>query len=461
MESKTIAGDMSSGLGGVSDPAMLALLKVNKALYKMPPIVEIANSRHYQVTYPQQSQYGAGETVVFDLSTGAGYVDPMTSYLRFKIVVGPQDQKADFGAGSAANCLERVTVRSRDGSELSRLEGANLWQNFAQRYECSREAFYSSKPAEGFQDDGSGATNPSTGATAVLSAAVDKGAVFVIPLQYLSPFFKQQKLLPSHICEGLRVEIQLASAGQVLFVAAGPVPGDLSYTWSAIELALDVYSLGDAYARKIAQQAASEGLVLYHDEYYRQLASGNASSYDFDVRKAASLAKQIVCIARSTAQLGSSTDTALQQCFVSTPYDWSRIQFHIGSVYYPNKPLEIAAATTAANTARYTYEHYYYTLAAWRRTDCNDGTEVRADKDFSSTQAVDDAQGKGTGISLNCASAWLGKSCASDLSGMMINNSRALIAELRFNNALEGRIDAYLKHWRIVKCFVSNVVVRD
>ncbi len=460
MESKSLAGNTSSGLGSVSDPAMLALLKVNKALYKMPPIVEIANSRHYQVTYPQQSQYSAGETVVFDLATGAGYVDPMTSYLRLKVTASPEAGLGDFGAGSAFNCVERVTVRSRDGSELSRLEGANLWINISERWTCPREAFYTTKIAQGYQDDGGAGsrTNPADGKSQTFSSATDKGAVFVLPLYILSPFFRQRKLLPSHICEGLRVEIQLASAGQALYTADAPVAG-LTYQWQAIELALDVYNLGDAYARKIAQQAATEGLVLFHDEYYRQLASGSGSSYDFDIRKAASLAKQVVCIPRVAAQLNS---TAFQeQCFNPSPYNWSKIQFHIGSVYYPNKPMEIATPTDNKQYSKYTYEHYQYTLASWRRVDCSDGTQVRPDLDFSAVIATDADQKKTEGMNLNIASAWLGKSCASDLSGMMVNNSRSLIAELKFATDLVGRVDSYLKHWRVIKCFISNVVVRD
>jgi hypothetical protein len=458
MEQKTRAGEMASGLGKVSDPSMLALLKVNKALYKMPPIVEIANSRHYQVTYPQQSSYAAGETVVFDLQTGAGYVDPMTSYLRFLVTASPTTTGlGDWGSGSAANCLERVTVRSRDGSELSRLEGANLFCQYSQRYGCSRPAFDTTLVSQGYQSNVAGiaSSNPADGGQQTLSESDDLGCVYSIPLHVLSPFFKQHKLLPSHICEGLRVEIQLASAGQALYTAAAAVAG-LTYSWSGIELALDVYNLGDAYARKISEQAAREGLVLYHDEYYRQLASGSGTSYDFDIRKSASLAKQILCIPRVSAQLSTAIASSEQQCFVSAPYDWERIQFHIGSVYYPNKPLQIDG-----KTPKKTYEHYYYTLAAFRSTDCRDDPDVRPDLDFTSALATDAVQNKTAGVSLNCAAAWLGKSCASDLSGMMVNNSRSLIAELRFANNLVGRIDAYLKHWRVVKVFISNVVVRD
>jgi hypothetical protein len=433
-----------------------SMLKAAGALYKLPQIIEIAESRHYTTQYPQKPSYGQGETIVFDMATGSSYIDPLTSYLSFQM---SSAVTADWGSGSAANIMERVIVRSKDGTILSQLEGANLFIQFYQRYNCSEEAFNTILVSQGYQANITTAifsSNPATGAFGTFTG----GIRYIIPLHIISPFFNQHKLLPSHICEGLRIEIQLASVGQALYTTV--FDPTATYTINRLELQLDSYMLGNSYDKKLTEMASKQGLILHHDEYYRQLVSGVSDNFEFDMRKAASFAKQILCIPRNNSQISTAVASATQQCFISAPYDWERIQFHIGSTYYPTKPLEITYSGSVANA----YDHYYYTLAAFRKLKCQDAGSVRPDSDFIAQNATTDPTDKKdatgeNGVNLNCAAAWVGKSYNSDNTGSMVNNSRALAADLRFRTPLDGRIDAYLKHLRLVKVGVKNVIVRD
>lgn len=418
------------------------ILQVNKMMYKMPPNLVIASHRQYQTGFPQQSTSVPGDTMIFDLQTGSSFVDSKTSYLRFKITT---TAVGDFGQGSAVNLFDRVTIRSRTGEELTRLEGANLITAFRQRYECPRDWFDTVGCSQGYPDAGlvTGTSFGNFGDGASSWLAATGGCVFVVPMR-IFPFFDQEKLLPPQIMEGLRLEIHLAPASEALFSAAAP-----TYTLSGIQAKWDIYNVGDAYKRKINEMAASEGLTLLHKEYYRTLVSGNTSNYDFDVKKACSKALMTMAIPRLTANLQLGTVDSM----IADVYSIVSQQLHIGSVYWPNTPLtnEVLAPATIPNQATIN-ESYLYTISTFRALSCKDSPDVD-NKSFMGAGA----EPRKFGI----ASAWLGQSQVSDLMGQMINNSRSLLYELRFGDASARRLDVYLKHVRAVHVFVSNVEVRD
>jgi len=47
------------------------------------------------------------------------------------------------------------------------------------------------------------------------------------------------------------------------------------------------------------------------------------------------------------------------------------------------------------------------------------------------------------------------------MSGIVLNNSRALLCNATFHSGVARRIDAYLIHLRLVRVFQNNSVVRD
>lgn len=406
-----------------------SLLQVNRMLYKMPPSISIANSRQYQTGFPQESSYVSGRTMVWDAQTGSQFVDGRTSYLRFKITTN--SGTGDFGEGSAMNVIERVLIRSRQGKELTRLEGAGLINQFKDRYSCPRNWFATAGESEGYPSataSGSTVDNGGDGASVWTG-----GVVFCLPLHKF-PFFDQARLLPPQIMEGLRIELTLASVGQALW-STGTAP--TQYTLSDIEIKWDVYDIADQFKRAVMQMSASQGLNLVHKEYYRTIVSGTASQFDFDIKKAASKALQVISIPRRTSVLNSSASDES----VAEGYNFTRQQYHVGGTYWPNAPLETAVLTVAG-----TAEAYLWNLAAFGAMSC------RKDIDASPRQF---------NALFACSSASLNKSQTSDIQGTIINNSRSLLAELQFNTSAARRIDAYLCHLRAVKVYPSNVVVRD
>ena len=53
------------------------------------------------------------------------------------------------------------------------------------------------------------------------------------------------------------------------------------------------------------------------------------------------------------------------------------------------------------------------------------------------------------------------KDSADPMSGIVLNNSRALLCNATFHSSTTRRIDAYLVHLRLVRVFQNNSVVRD
>lgn len=413
-----------------------SLLQMNRLLYKMPPSLSVASQRHYIDVYPQQRTYGAGDTLVVNMQTGSQFIDARRSYLKLRVTTTAAST-GDFGSGSVANVFKNIRVKSQSGVEICRLQGANLWSNVWQRWNCSRNAFSTTLHAQGY---GTAITGNTDGTGTDLNA----GADFIFPL-YLIPCFNQSKLIPPQLMEGLQIEIELSSVGEAIFSSAGVAP--VSYDISQLQFRLDAYDLADAFERKVNQMASEQGLNLVHKEYYRTLVSQATETYNYDIKKSASKALGIYLAPRLTANLGLVTADSVE-CDANDINQW---QFQVGNTYFPNAPMVIGSANTNQRSA----EAFYYTLAAWHRTDC------RADADVNlSNYSGDGAPATGE-AQMGIAATSLNKSMVSDIAGVMVNNSRSAIIELIFNTQESKRVDSYLCYLRHVKVFVQNAVVSD
>lgn len=401
------------------------LLAVNRLNYKIPPVVSIMKQRHYVSSFADQSTYTPRQTMIFTLQSGSEYIDFRTSYLRFTLTT-TTGSTGDFGLGSSANIFERILVRHRSGTDVSRLEGANLWTNFSQRFESPQEALTTVLAPQGYSLNTSG-----DGKETKLNA----GYNFIIPL-WVFPCFKNGKITPSQAAQGMRFELTLADIGEAIF--SGDVTAPTSYTVSNIELRLDQYQLSDVFARKLNEIAAREGLHMIHHEVYRYLTGGGAATnYDFNVDKSVSKATQFVVVPRTTASITSiAADSMIAQAF-----DWKQFQAHVGSVYYPNAPIVVPSQDLAGVN-----EAYYYSLAGWQG--------LNVDQPQSVTPATFLA-------SFGAMCIWLGTSQASDMAGIQLNNSRSLVVEAQFATSAQRQLSCYLKHLRLVSYFLSNAVVRD
>lgn len=434
-----------------SDSMVDALLQVSKLQYRMPPALGIVSRRNYREDYFQRSSYNAGSTMILDCQTGSDFVDSTNSYLVFRL--STSGVPASLASGSAFNIANRVLIKTRTGREWSRVENSNLISKYMQLYDCEEDWLRTMGQAQGYADNADGRTVPTA------------GAVFVVPLWCVAPCFKRKELCPSQTMEGLRIEIYLESTANVF--RDNGLGSPATYTVENPRIVWDCFDLGDAYKRKIAEMASRQGLNLLHKELFHTIVAAGSpaqTSFNFDVKKAASKALKCHIITRAQQQLDTDTRDSLG----SLAYDYSRIQAHIGADYFPQFPLE--CNVQAGSNANNLNEVYYQTMFAHGKANqCYNPpsvTPVQYDSQNSDGIGGPPTARENCMISIN-----LNKSNVSDLQGYVVNTSRALIVDLqsavRAGNFPDGnadvtrRLDVYLEHLRVLKQYVSNAEIRD
>lgn len=435
MSNPDMNAQMNSGLAE-------SLLMVNKLDYKLPPQISIASKCTHVINYSQQASYSNGDTVIFDVQTGSQFVDPACSYLRF--VVTPSDSTHCFGSGSAKNLFSRVVVRTATGKELSRVEDANLLMKMIDVYNNSNSWRITLGKNQGYSE---------APATNVLADAVPStGKVFTLPIQCLMPCMSPHgaKLVPPNIMSGLRIELALASPNDAFSqVNQSAASSSLaSYTVSNCEMHFKVYELADQFQRKIQEMSQGGLNYLYKEHFHTIVAPGATSNINFDVKKAAS--KSLT--ARILARLTTDLTTAGKDRLASSVYNYTKIQSHIGSDYFPNQPLQINDTPDANNIS----EAYHYALYAQDKLEAWNPTGVTPAQYLGLVN-----NGTGDVYSSGIVAFNFNKSNVSDLAGYTTSNSRALLVDLTQDSPTNVRLDVYLTFLRLAKVYQSNCVVLD
>ena len=419
--------------GGLAE----SLLQVNQLSYRLPPQISIASKCTHVINYPQQSSYNQGQTMIFDCQTGSQFVDPAASYLRF--VVKPSDSLHGFGSGSSANIFSRIVVRTASGKELSRVEDARLIIKMLEVYNYSNDWKNTVGVAQGY-------SKVTGDATTYCDAVPSTGKVFVLPIQCLMPCMNPHgaKLVPPNIMSGLRIEMALASSNNAFCSVSQSAPLTLaSYTVEQSEMHLKVHELADAFQRKI-QEMSQNGLnYLYKEHFHNIVSPGANSNINFDVKKACSKALTARILVRPSV-IAPGRDT-----LASAVYNFTKIQTHIGSDYFPNQPLQVDGTPSLDNIN----ESYYYSLYAQDKLEQWSPSSVSPAQFLGVTDYLDYNNGV---ICFN-----YNKSNVSDLAGYTTSNSRALLVDLQQSSAVDIRLDVYLTFLRLCKAYLSNAIVLD
>jgi len=420
-----------------------SLLQVNKLAYRMPPQLSIASNRTIQTMFSNQSVYTPSNTIIFDVQSGSAFVDPDDSYIRFRVQVqdnvGSGVATYSFGSGSACNIFQRITVFSKTGKELSRVEDANVLNCFMERYKHEQDWVNTLGANQGLSNH--------QGAAVYADAIPAGGKVFCIPLKTLFPCFCpiNGSLIPPNLMSGARVELRLAPAVDALTRVDGSATDPDTYVVTRPELKLRTYMLADQFARKIQEMSATAGLAYLYREHFHAIFSSSNTQINTDVKKACSKALKAHVYARNTADLVAAGRDKL----ASAKYQWDKFQSNIGQNYYPNQPVQVDDVTTEGNA-----EAYRYTMI-------NLGKHHGRPPAVTPTQYTvrDDASNYCNSVVTWCYN----KSTVSDFEGATISNSRSLLLNLTKNAGGNAnlRLDIYLTFLRLCKIMQSNVLVLD
>jgi hypothetical protein len=419
------------------DASVSSDLLVNNLVYKMPSALSLATSRSYMRHFPQVQTYSAGQTMVFDLTSGSSYVDAENSYLTFRVqlVSAAGNISANFGSGSAMNLIRQITIRSRSGTELDRLELCNVWSRIDSTNTLS-DAYLS---RQGLME-GWGLFREGVSDGAILSNVTN--ARFVIPLARLSHLFKPEhkgQKLPPQLMSGLHIEVIWEDVRTAVFLKTGAAGDFAGYVVSNIAIVTDSITMTDDVQKTINMESATNGLeVCYNRIFTSQMAMPlGATSANVSVRKAVSQAKLAYTVCLDKTKLFDVTADS----FKSLPFDVTTWQYRLGSLYFPKEAIQC------------------------------DGTQIDSVESYLNQVQTFNVlkhthdEGSVSFTNFKGGSALLAASFERDqeleLSALPVNNSRTVELDVQFeavsSATLTRQLITFLQYCGVARTFIDNV----
>jgi hypothetical protein len=129
--------------GEEKDAGVRSLIDVNGLAYRMTPGMSVATSRITREWDALRGSYGPGEIMSFAISSGAAYVDPDNSYLKFTINLQvPDDGQSAYyrlfwgddenGRQTALNLFQDMRLTHSSGYEIDRVNRGFAPYKYAQ-----------------------------------------------------------------------------------------------------------------------------------------------------------------------------------------------------------------------------------------------------------------------------------------------------------------------------------------
>lgn len=438
---------------GKKSGGMLNDLLTNENLeYNLPSNATVVVEKNQKVFFFDKTTYVSGEDrMVITLNSGGDFIDGRNSYLAFKLkLAGAAPDAVDFqtfGEGSACNLFQELLIRSRDGEELERIRNLNSLCATKGRWMNAQDYLDKLGSMSGYRSNKLSSTTGATTAPFLADAYSDEelgaakyaGKVFCIPMRDISALFDTDKLLPSFLMAGLRLEFILAPLVSVIHshkAYAGNVYADgakdpTSYTISDPLVRLQTLKLSDSVMNKLTEVAANKGLVIPINTWDLTPATCTAK-LNGEVRRNVSQLLSVIVKPRLTADISSQKKDSMasERAHKVTSY-----RFRLGSSFIPSSSI------TEPN------EHYCLAQLAFNKFKRADAENAVSLKKYLL---------QGAGI----IASDLERS-AIDLSGVAISNSKILAIEADFSDATARTVDIFIHFTRVITSFLTNTLVED
>jgi hypothetical protein len=298
----------------------------NGLSYQLPVPTSVVTNKVKKRSYFQNRSYDSQQTMVCTWSSASDYIDAANSNLvvKVKVLPGALPPACSFGKGSAMNICDNIRVYHRSGTQYTNTQKINAYRAVEDRM-CESENWFSS-------------VGSSMGYDLVQGYFGDVGFdehLFVIPLKKVHPFFDgSSALLPSAMVGALRVEIDLATVGNIFKV--GNVAGTaapVDYEITSVYFDLESVTLMDSAQASLNSKAQKESLeYLYTDIFTsRNSTPSLTSSVNIDINKSVSYCQKALAL----IQRNDYQNTTAEDSFV-TPYLPGSWWFQLGSMQYPS-----------------------------------------------------------------------------------------------------------------------------
>ena len=426
-----------------SDMGRSGILSLNNLSYSMSPDLAVAVSRSVTSQFFQSQTYSPGSTAVVIMNTGSAYVNMQQSTLQLD-VRNDSNAAAFFGPSkfgcSATNLINRITILSRSGQILERVERCNQYAAIKLMYGHDRG--YRAGPATAY---GAADVAISTPTQDGLDWLPGETLRFCIPLgEFSSLCDTVGSLWPSQLASGLRIELVFESADNAL-VSNGTevIPFKMDYAVVGCKIQAESYLLSDLVMRSLNEASARQGLEVVGVSVFNNQSSRASKILNIDVGKSCSRAltvchRELPGFPGVKATNVSSFET-VKYTAISHP---TEAQYRIGSLYYPQSSIRALNARTVAS------ELFMQTARAFGKLHQTMGVSTGVGlRDFTNGSAV--------------IAQDLERSSVLELSGVPLSNSRSLVLNLAYTDApaQATTVDLFLSYVTLIRVFGSNCTV--
>jgi len=437
--------------------AMIAkqgIIDVNNLSYNLKPDLSVTTSRTTTTQFFQNQDYAENSTMVCILNTGASFIYGPNSTIAFDIEIagtgGTPTPSTEFGCffpppGSAANIFSRITIMSRSGVVLERIDAVNLLAAIKLAYEHDVNYSKTTGALMGQRAyDSASAVAGSEQPLRPFKTTSNKIQRFVIPMSLISGLFAYQNLLPSALMSGLRIEIALTPAYQAfsLVKATGVLPPNnwtYTYTVRNPRIQCDAYMLTDSVMRTLNEAAASSGLEVVFPTYFTTIQTRVGTTLNMESRRACSRALSAFYTEQEPFSSFKTTQSTMSSILLDETTGPKSVQFRAGSLYFPNSVIQNDNPLIAAP------ENYQMALQNFSKYN----TALSSNATFENYIQ-----------NLFLLGTTLERSTALDLTGIPLSNSRVLALNVTFADAATAN-SAYLflEYVTLARVFISNCTV--
>jgi len=394
-----------------------SLLNLNSLIYKVPMQNSLVVARNVQTFSANSTSYNqSSPTLDFVLQTGDQMIDGRNSTLSFTLqVVGTNAVDWSWGVGSALNMFDTFLVIARNGgSELDRLEQPSVFKTQEHKVHKSKRWRESVGHSAGY---GMAARHHNDPAISVH-----------INLSDISEIFNSPQLLPSQLCQGLKLRAVFAPLASMFHWTGAP--GAVTWTITQPQLNLTCCTVSDSAKRAIELNCVSNGLEIPIISHHRENV-GYTTVQSQVISKAVARATKVTSIYRKTADITSATEDSVRG--IALTGDLTEFSVRCGAQYFPQQPISGVP------------DNYALRLQA----------EDKRDGDTPLTFANFTTNGY-SALSRSLETSHLIK-----FSGISVNNSKAVsVSSKQVNGGADPRqADTYLSYMSVIRVYPNNIVV--
>jgi hypothetical protein len=414
------------------------ILARNGLFYKMPQSLSTSVDRTFKKEFAQKQSYTPNQTMVFDLNTGSDYIDPKSCMLSFNLaVVATTTPNAGdvydfgFGSGTAVNLIREIRLISKNGTEVDRIQNANILAKILTDYTYSEEGQKTLQMA-GYEP---------VGGTSFAATNADRR--YVIPMSLISGFFRptvKGMKIPSGLSSGMRIEITLEAAARALhFTTAGGTV--VTYTVSDPVIYMMSHSLNDPTQAALMKNSAETGLEYTFPSYFNTPESvGASATVNIQVKKAVAQATSVFAGLYDNADAQDEAEDSFASIGGTA---LTNFQYRVGASYYPQQVVQD------------TTEAWYVSLSAFNKNRDIQTFPANVDQDMY------EATGNGAnGLGKFVLATALETDSLLNLSGVPLNNSNVL--ELRATTSF-GSAHTYhlfLEYISVSRTFINKSSIK-